>query len=170
MPNFNAFGNINHPVVTAGVGQNASRNGILYFSTTNLQSVGANAFLAFQLFNPTTANQAARIVRVFAGGQVNTTQFYIRNGTLNGGVTLSGFNGNFGFPDRSQMIPSFSISTVNPVTDGVTLASIIQTTGPIANEEGGRLIIPPSSRFIILLQKNAVGVSALTISVSWVEQ
>lgn len=170
MPNFNSFGNINHPVVTAGVGENASLNGVLYFSTTNPQSVGANGFLAFQLFNPATANRAASVVRVFSGGQVNTSQFYIRNGTLTGGVTLSGFNGNFGYTDMSQMIPSFSISTVNPVTGGVTLASILQTAAPTMNEEGGRLIIPPNNRFIVLVQKNVGGTNNLSISVSWVEQ
>jgi hypothetical protein len=85
-------------------------------------------------------------------------------------VTLSGFNGNFGFTDSSQMIPSFSVSLVNPVTGGVTLASVIQTVGSAVNEEEGRLIIPPGGRFIVVLQKNAAGTNTLSISVSWVEQ
>jgi hypothetical protein len=170
MPNFSAFGNINQPMVTADIAENGSRNGVFYYSTTNSQTVGANGFIAFQLSNPTAANRAARIVRVFSGGQVNTTQFYLRNGTLNGGVTLSGFNGNFGFTDSSQMIPSFSVSLVNPVTGGVTLASVIQTVGSAVNEEEGRLIIPPGGRFIVVLQKNAAGTNTLSISVSWVEQ
>lgn len=170
MPNFNVFGNINHPMVTVDIAENGSMNGVLYYSTTNIQNVGANGFIAFQLSNPTTANRAARIVRVFSGGEVNTTQFYLRNGTITGGVTLSGFNGNFGFTDNSQMIPSFSISTVNPVTGGVTLASVVQTAETPVNDEDGRLIVPPGGRFIVLLQKNVGGTNALSISVSWIEQ
>jgi hypothetical protein len=170
MPNFNAFGNINHPLVTAGISENGSRSGVLYYSGTNPQNVGANGFLALQLSNPTTANRNARIVRVSSGAQVNTTQFYVRNGTLNGGVTLSGFNGNFGFADRSQMIPSFSLSTVNPVTGGVTLSTIVQTTGSFVYDEDGRLIIPPGGRFIVVVQKNVAGSNNVSISVSWVEQ
>jgi hypothetical protein len=170
MPNFGAFGNISQPMVTAGVGENGSINGVFYYSTTNVQLVGANGFIALQLSNPATANRMARIVRVFAGGQVNTTQFYLRNGTLNGGVTLSGFNGNFGFPDTSQMIPSFSISTVNPVTGGITLASVIQMAASLVGDEDGRLIVPPGGRFIVLLQKNVAGTNNLSISVSWIEQ
>ena len=73
MPNFNAFGNINQPMVTTEIAENGSRNGVFYYSTTNVQNVGANGFIAFQLSNPTTANRTARIVRVFSGGQVNTT-------------------------------------------------------------------------------------------------
>ncbi len=129
MPNLNALGNINNPMVTADVAENGSLNGVLYYSTTSSQ-VATNGFLSFQLSNPTAANRAARVVRVFAGAQVITSEFYIRNGTLNGGVTLSAFNGNFAFTDRSQMIPSFSISTINPVTGGATLALVLQGAGP----------------------------------------
>ena len=68
------------------------------------------------------------------------------------------------------MIPSFSISTVNPVTGGVTLASVVQTTETPVNDEDGRLIIPPGGRFIVLLQKNIGGSNPLSISVSWIEQ
>jgi hypothetical protein len=169
MPNFNAFGNINHPAVTADIAENGSRNGVLYYSTTNTQTVGTNAFLSFQLSNPTAANRIARVVRVLAGAQVNTTLFYIRNGTLNGGVSLTGFNGNFNFADRSQMIPSFSVSTVNPVTGGVTLASFIQTSGSPTEEEAGRIIVPPGNRFIVTVQNNGAA-AAVSISSSWIEQ
>jgi hypothetical protein len=170
MPNFGAFGNINNPMVTAGIGENGSRNGVLYYSTTQSQNVVNNGFLTFQLLNTTAANRVARIVRVFSGALTNTVQFYVRNGTLNGGVTLSGFNGNFGYPDVSQMIPSFSISAANPVTDGVTLASVIQTGGPIIDEEDGRIIVPPGNRFIVVLQNVANQTNSLSISVSWIEQ
>jgi hypothetical protein len=168
MPNWNAFGNINHPMVISNVAENGSLNGVLYYSTTSTQTVAANGFLSLQLSNPTAANRAARVVRVFAGAQVNTAEFYIRNGTLNGGVTVGAFNGNFAFPDRSQMIPSISISTVNPVTGGVTLSSVIQTSGPPVINENGRLIVPPGSRFIVSLQ-NLAAANTLSISVSWVE-
>ena len=170
MPNFGAFSNINQPIVTAGIAENGSKNGVFYYSTTNSQSVGANAFIAFQLSNPTDANRVARIVRVFSGGAVNTTQYYVRNGTITGDVTLSGFNGNFSYPDTSQMIPSFSVSTVNPVTGGATLASVVQTANSPVNDENGRLIVPPGGRFIVVLQKNVAGTSNLSISISWVEQ
>lgn len=168
MPNLNAFGNINNPMVTADVAENGSLNGVLYYSTTSTQTVATNGFLSFQLSNPTAANRAARVVRVFAGAQVSTSEFYIRNGTLNGGVTLSAFNGNFAFTDRSQMIPSFSISTVNPVTGGATLVSVLQAGGPPVIEEEGRIIVPPGSRFIVSLQ-NLAASNILSISVSWIE-
>ncbi|RCW49535.1 hypothetical protein [Paenibacillus prosopidis] len=169
MPGFDAFGNINHPLVTADIAENGSRNGVLYYSTTSTRTVAANGFLSFQLSNPTTANRVALVVRAFSGGQANATQFFLRNGTLNGGVTLSGFNGNFGFPDMSQMIPSFSISAVNPVTGGVTITSVLQVGGPPVNETAGRIIVPPGNRFIVSLQNNA-GANTFSISVSWVEQ
>ena len=167
MPNLNALGNINNPMVTADVAENGSLNGVLYYSTTSSQ-VATNGFLSFQLSNPTAANRAARVVRVFAGAQVITSEFYIRNGTLNGGVTLSAFNGNFAFTDRSQMVPSFSISTVNPVTGGATLASVLQGAGPPVIDEEGRIIVPPGNRFIVSLQ-NLGAANALSISVSWIE-
>ena len=66
------------------------------------------------------------------------------------------------------MIPSFSISTVNPVTGGATLSSVLQAAGPPVINETGRIIVPPGSRFIVSLQ-NLGTVSSLSVSVSWVE-
>ncbi|TYP76347.1 hypothetical protein [Paenibacillus methanolicus] len=169
MPNFGAFGNINHPLTVAGAAETGSNEGVLYYATTNLQNVGPNGFLVLQVSNPTTANRAVRIVRVQGGGLVNSTLYYVRNGTLNGGVALSAFNGNFGFSDVSQMIPSFSTSTALPVTGGATLSVSIQTTGTPVNDENGRLIIPPGGRFLVVLQKNVAGTNAMSIAVSWTE-
>lgn len=172
MPNFDAFGNINHPLVTEGIGGNGIRNGVLYYSNTSPQvATGVNSFLALQLSNPTTANREARIVRVFAGSFSNSILHYIRNGTLNGGVTLNAFSGNFKFADRSQMIPSFTLSTTgNPVTGGVAIASFLQTGGPLTNEIDGRVTFSPGDRFILLVQSAVAGNNNLNISLNWVEK
>ena len=79
MPNMNAISNINNPMVTSEIAGNGSLSGVLYYSTTSSQLIAANGFLAFQLSNPTTANRTARIARVFAGAQVITSEFYVRN-------------------------------------------------------------------------------------------
>ncbi|MFC4099180.1 hypothetical protein [Paenibacillus xanthanilyticus] len=172
MPNFDVFGNINHPLVTEGIGGNGIRHGVLYYANTNPQNTsGSNSFLSLQLSNPTTTVREVRIVRVFGGAFTNTILHYIRNGTLNGGVTLAAFNGNFAYADRSQVIPSFSVSNAgNPVIGGVTLASFIQVGGPVTNEVDGRLMLSPGDRFIVLLQNATGGNNIQSIAMNWIEK
>ncbi|TYP72022.1 hypothetical protein [Paenibacillus methanolicus] len=172
MPNFDVFGNINSPVVTEGIGGNGIRSGVLYYANTNPQNTsGSTSFLALQLSNPTTAVRQARIVRVFGGAFTNTILHYIRNGTLNGGVTLNAYNGNFSYPDISQMIPTFiATNSGNPVTGGVTLASFIQVGGPVTNEVDGRVMLSPGDRFIVLLQNAVAGNNIQSIAINWIEK
>ncbi|TYP76346.1 hypothetical protein [Paenibacillus methanolicus] len=168
MPNFNGSGSINQPLAAAGIPERGSNEGVMYAATTAPRTVTAGSFLSLQLSNPTTANRTARVASVDSGAQISTVLFYVRNGTLNGGVALSAFNENSSYSDVSQMIPSFSISTVNPVTGGVTLTSVFQAAGPAENVENGRIVVPPGGRFIVTLQ-NAQTTALLNVSVSWIE-
>ncbi len=57
MPNFGAFGNISQPMVTAGVGENGSINGVFYYSTTNVQLVRSKRIYSITIIKSGNSKQ-----------------------------------------------------------------------------------------------------------------
>ncbi|PFG12720.1 hypothetical protein [Bacillus sp. es.036] len=169
MPNYNVFSNIRDPLTTEDIAATSAANGVNYRATTGSVGVAANAFLAFQLLNPTTSRYAARIGRILGGAVTNTAIFLMRNATVSGATTLQAINTNFGYANASQLIPSFSTSTVNPVVGGGTFSTLIQTAGIITDDELGKVILPPNSRLVIDVQNLTNQTNTLAITLGWSE-
>ncbi|WP_152968649.1 hypothetical protein [Rossellomorea vietnamensis] len=169
MPNYNVFTNLNSPLTTVDIAASAAEIGANYRVTTGVVSVAPNAFLAIQLSNPTTSRYTARIGRIFGGALTNTSLFLLRNGTVAGGTTLQAVNTNFGYQNTAQLIPTFSTSLTNPVVGGVTFSSLIQTGGPLVDDELGKVIVPPNNRLIIDLLNLTNQTNTLAITVGWAE-
>ncbi|WP_077624193.1 hypothetical protein [Sediminibacillus massiliensis] len=169
MPNYNVFTNLRNPLTTVDIAASSAENGANYRVTTGVVSVAANAYLALQLSNPTSSRYTARIGRVFGGAITNTSVFLLRNGTVAGGTTLTPINTNFGYPNVSQLIPSFSTSLANPVVGGATFSTLIQTGGPIVNDELGKIIVPPNNRLIIDLLNLTNQTNTLSLTLGWAE-
>jgi hypothetical protein len=169
MTNDHVFSNILNPVIIQDAIAGASARGHSYRVTTQVQQVIANAFLGVQLNNPTSSFYTARVGRIFGGALTNTAIFLIRDGTVAGGTTLLPYNLNFGYPNASQLFASFSTSLVNPVVGGATFSSIIQTGGPVVDEELGRIVVPPGTRLSILLQNLTNQTNNLAITIGWAE-
>lgn len=169
MPNYNIFSNLRNPVTTVDIGATSAENGLNYRVTTSVQTIAANGFLAVQLSNPTTSRYTARIGRIFGGAITNTAVYLIRNATVVGGITITPVNTNFGFTSASQLIATFSISTTNPSTGGATFSTIIQASGPIENDELGKIVVPPNTRLIVDVQNLTNQANTLAITVGWGE-
>ncbi|MBM7553170.1 hypothetical protein [Thalassobacillus pellis] len=169
MPNYNVFTNLRNPLTTVDIAASSAENGANYRVTTGVVSVAANAYMAVQLSNPTTSRYTARIGRIFGGAITNTSIFLIRDGTVAGGTTLTPINTNFGYPNNSQLIPSFSTSLTNPAVGGATFSTMIQTGGPVFNDELGKIIIPPGNRLIVDLLNLTNQTNTLTLTLGWAE-
>ncbi|WP_144701969.1 hypothetical protein [Fictibacillus phosphorivorans] len=173
MPNYNVFGNLREPVVYQDISAASAQNGVNYRITTGIVAVAANSYLAIQLDNPSSSRYTARIGRIFGGALSNTAVYLMRGGTIAGGITLQPVNTNFGFTNASQLIPTFTNTTggagSNPAVGSTTFSTIIQATGPIDNDEIGKIIVPPNTRLIVNLQSLAGGTNTLAITIGWAE-
>ncbi|NRD79500.1 hypothetical protein HPT25_19240 [Bacillus sp. BRMEA1] len=169
MPNYNVFSDLRDPLTVENIAASSAENGVNYRITTGIVSVPANNFVAVQLNNPSTSVYTARIGRIFGGALVNTAVHLLRNGTVTGGTTLTPINTNFGYPNTSQLIPTFSVSSVNPAVGGQTFSTIIQTGGPIEDDELGEIVIPPNNKLIIDLQSLSGGTNTMAITIGWAE-
>ena len=131
MTNYNVFSNQRDPLIIQDTSAASTRLGLNYRATTGVVAVPAGNFLALQLNNPTSSRYSARIGRIFGGALSTTALFLLRNATVAGGTTLQPVNTNFGFTSTSQLIPTFSVSSVNPAVGGGTFSTILETAGAI---------------------------------------
>jgi hypothetical protein len=159
-----------HPTGVSSLETSASGLGLLFSASTGPLALSGNNYLGLELSNPSGSDKEIYVAQIIKGAVPSTSFTLIRNGTFAGGALLTPFNSNFG----SSNVPEAKLKAISQGTDpfsgAASMSTIIQSSGSILNDLGGRIILPPGTSLGIRAVNNTTQPNLLAVTICWWEQ